>query len=316
MNVSTLITNYNYGRYLKAGVESVLRQTHAVHDIVVVDDGSTDDSRSVIAELAALDDRIVPVFQRNAGQAAAINAGFERCTGDVVCMLDADDVWYDHKVSAVSAAFAANPAAVMVMNGYDLIDPDGRVVERGGKRGLSQGDLGPLVVRTGGAWIFSATSGLSLRRTTLEKILPIPDRQWRLCADGAIAYPAAFLGRIVSLKTSFGGYRLHGLNNHYAAGTKAEKVQADLEASNRYLNNFLSDAGHTERVDLLRNLSYRRDRFYRNGGGPREFLAVARLIVSWPLYDGVVERLNFFARFALRACLPRRLDPRAASARH
>ena len=95
------------------------------------------------------------------------------------------------------------------------------------------------MVDIGGQWVFGATSSLSLRRSALERILPIPAERWRLCADGAIAYPAAFLGKVVSLDEVLGSYRIHGSNNHYAAGLDPAKVQADMEMTNRYLNDFL-----------------------------------------------------------------------------
>jgi hypothetical protein len=153
------------------------------------------------------------------------------------------------------------------------------------------------MIRSGGAWVFGATSSLCLRREALDKILPIPCERWRLCADGAIAYPAVFLGDVISSDEVLGGYRIHGANNHYAAGLDSEKVQADVEMTNQYLNDFLKRIGRAERVDLMRNLHYRRDRFYRHGGDAGEMLAIARLILGWPLYRGPIERAKFLARF-------------------
>ena len=302
MIASALITNFNYGRFLATSVGSVLRQTTAVKEVVAVDDGSTDESQEVLIHLAdGRPEHVVAVLQANGGQAAAMTAGLARCTGDIICMLDADDLWHPTKVARVMAAFATEPEAVMVMHRYDLIDPDGRVIRADGTGPLPGGDLGSLMVDSGGQWVFGATSSLSLRRSALERILPIPAERWRLCADGAIAYPAAFLGKVVSLDEVLGSYRIHGSNNHYAAGLDPDKVQADVEMTNRYLNDFLERIGRPERVDLERNLSYRRDRFYRHGGGVGEALAIVKLILGWPLYDGPAERAKYLARFVGRA---------------
>lgn len=300
LTVSAIISNYNYGRFLRAAVDSVLNQTRSVDEIVIVDDGSTDDSCQVLETLANDRPGVKAVFQTNAGQAAAINSGFKQCSGEIVCMLDADDVWHAQKVERVLQGFVQEPAAVMVMHEYDLIDSSGAVVQPAGSGAFASGNLARTVAATGGAWIFGATSSLSLRRSALETILPIPAERWRLCADGAIAYPAAFLGTVVSLNQVLGGYRIHGSNNHYAAAIAGDKVQADVEMTNKYLNDFLMRIGRPERVDLSKNLGYRRDRFYRHGGDAKEVLAIMKLIVTWPLYDGPSERAKFLARFVGR----------------
>ena len=311
LRISALVTNYNYGRFLAAAVGSALSQTRAVAEVVVVDDGSTDDSRAVLERLAEEHPGlVVPVFQQNAGQEAAVNAGVERCSGDAVAMLDADDLWDDGKVAKVAAALEANPGTSMVVHRTRLIDADRRVLAEDVAGPLRGGDLAPLMLRTGGAWVFPATSSLTLRRDALDRIVPIPPGRWQNCADGALAYPASFLGGVAVVDQVLGSYRVHGTNNHFASNFDWDKVQADVEATNRYLNDFLARAGRPERVDLERNLHYRRDRYYRRGGGPREALAVARLIASWPLYSPA-DRVRYLARFAVKATVGRRSNPDA-----
>ena len=86
--VSIIINNYNYGRFLGKAIDSALKQTYAYTEIVVVDDGSTDNSRKVIASYG---NQIIPVFKQNGGQGSAFNAGFKICNGDAICFLDSDD---------------------------------------------------------------------------------------------------------------------------------------------------------------------------------------------------------------------------------
>jgi glycosyltransferase involved in cell wall biosynthesis len=93
---TVLITSYNYAAFLPEAIDSALGQTHPEVEVVVVDDGSTDDSRETIARYG---DRIVPVLQENAGQASATNAGFAASRGDIVCLLDADDFFAPEKVA-------------------------------------------------------------------------------------------------------------------------------------------------------------------------------------------------------------------------
>src|SRR5215213_900396 len=92
--VSVIIDNYNYGRFLREAIDSALGQTYPRVEVIVVDDGSTDDSRAVIA---AYGDRVVPVLKENGGQASAFNAGFAASRGELICFLDADDTFMPEK---------------------------------------------------------------------------------------------------------------------------------------------------------------------------------------------------------------------------
>src|SRR5437867_2851213 len=86
---SVIISSYNYGRYLEETIESALNQTYSRTEVIVVDDGSTDNSREVIAGFG---DRVRPLFEKNGGQASAFNAGFRMSRGEVILFLDSDDL--------------------------------------------------------------------------------------------------------------------------------------------------------------------------------------------------------------------------------
>src|SRR5690242_13648165 len=85
---SVVVNNYNYARFLPEAIDSALDQTWAETEVIVVDDGSSDRSREIIAGYG---DRIVRVFKENGGQNSALNAGFSRSRGDVILFLDSDD---------------------------------------------------------------------------------------------------------------------------------------------------------------------------------------------------------------------------------
>src|SRR6266446_7065204 len=98
MRVSIVIVNHNYARFLKQAIESALAQTYADTEVIVIDDGSTDDSSEVIRSYGNL---IIAVLKNNAGQLSCYTRGLAVSTGDLVLYLDADDYLHPHCVSEV-----------------------------------------------------------------------------------------------------------------------------------------------------------------------------------------------------------------------
>jgi glycosyltransferase involved in cell wall biosynthesis len=108
--VSVIIPVYNAARYLPAALASVAAQTHAPVEVIVVDDGSTDDSAAVAAQPG-----VQVLRQANAGPAQARNAGLAVARGELIAFLDADDEWLPHKLATQVAYLAAHPEAGYVL---------------------------------------------------------------------------------------------------------------------------------------------------------------------------------------------------------
>jgi glycosyltransferase involved in cell wall biosynthesis len=104
--VSVIIPTYNSGSLVAEGVDSVLAQTVVPAEVIVVDDGSRDDTR---ARLAPYRDRIRYVFQENQGVSAARNHGLRRASCEFVAFLDADDAWHPRKIERQTEALARRP---------------------------------------------------------------------------------------------------------------------------------------------------------------------------------------------------------------
>src|SRR5437870_4088924 len=117
--VSIVVNNHDYGRFLGSSISSALEQRDASVEVVVVDDGSSDESRDVIAGYAG---QITAVLQDNLGQKAACNAGLAACTGDVVLFLDADDVLAPSTAAAVAEIFARRPDVARVVFRLAVVD--------------------------------------------------------------------------------------------------------------------------------------------------------------------------------------------------
>ena len=100
--VSVIIPNYNYGRYISAAVESALSQTYGNLEVIVVNNGSTDDSLKI---LRVFEDRIKLIDQQNLGQSGARNSGLSHASGDYIAFLDADDYWHPNKIERQISLF-------------------------------------------------------------------------------------------------------------------------------------------------------------------------------------------------------------------
>ncbi|UKO99615.1 glycosyltransferase family 2 protein [Nostoc sp. UHCC 0870] len=306
MKVSVIISNYNYARYLSRAINSVLSQTYSDIELVIVDDGSSDDSRDVITQIQAqAPDKIKAIFQANQGQGGAFNAGFEAASGEIIAFLDADDVWQPHKIQRIVEVFNTSDV-VGVMHHLDIIDGDDNTINNASTQGakLSE-DLASVILSTGNAWCFPPTSGLAYRREALQKVFPIDPVKWRIWADGCIIYCTAFLGKIKTLHENLGSYRIHGANNHITKGAvtneQEAKSQVGIEMTNQYINDFLVRIGYPERVDLSRNLQYRRTKYYQQSKWDiNEVWAISRLILGWPFYTAQ-ERIYYLARFLFKS---------------
>lgn len=127
--VSVVIPAFNCAPYIGQAVESVLAQTHPDVEVVVVDDGSTDETRTVLAHFGS---RIQVIDQPNQGVSAARNAGMHAAAGDYLAFLDADDWWYPEKLSIQLATLERYPASGVVFSDFSIVDERGvRRRERG-----------------------------------------------------------------------------------------------------------------------------------------------------------------------------------------
>lgn len=226
--VTALLCNYNYGRYLHDAISSALSQTWPDVEVIVVDDGSTDNSRVVIESFGQ---KIRHIYKENGGQASAFNAGIAASTGEIICFLDSDDVWLPGKVSEVVDKFRSGDWA-LVCHQLQAIYADGTPIPEEDLRyrpdaHLEEGTTASELFFRGYPWIFSPTSGMSLRSSIARSLLPIPERTWRICADNPIAYGSVCFGNLGVIRKQLGQYRHHSTNGfaslrHSGAGYSVE----------------------------------------------------------------------------------------------
>jgi glycosyltransferase involved in cell wall biosynthesis len=234
---SIIINNYNYGRFIQDALDSALGQTYPHKEVIVVDDGSTDDSRAVIRRY---DGRIRTLFKKNGGQSSAFNAGFRLSRGRVICFLDADDTLHPRTLEK-AMELLRDPRVVKVHWPLWEIDAQGRKTGyRQPAEALAKGDLRQTVLQDGpGQYTTSPSSARAYARSFLEKVFPLPEieKEIRVGAadwDDYLSMLAPLFGRVERLARPGGGYRIHG-SNDYSSKSFADKLQRELRlAEHRY----------------------------------------------------------------------------------
>jgi hypothetical protein len=207
--VSILINNYNYANFVGEAIKSALAQTYRPIEIIVVDDGSTDHSLEVINQFG---DQVRLLAKANGGQASAFNAGFAESKGEIICFLDADDLFVADKVQSLVHIFQQFPQVGWCFNQLYLFE------ENKGTYASTVADWnsGLLDVRQNTMagrppYMPTATSGLSFRRETLAQILPMPE-VIRITSDNYLKFVAMGLteGWMHAQKLTL--QRIHGTN--------------------------------------------------------------------------------------------------------
>ncbi len=126
-NVSVIIPAYNGARFLPEAIESVLAQTYKDYEIIVVDDGSTDNTKEILKPYF---DKIKYIHQQNQGAATARNTGIRHSQGEYIAFLDADDVWLPEKLHTQVYYLDNNPEVAMVYSRSFTISGDGELISK------------------------------------------------------------------------------------------------------------------------------------------------------------------------------------------
>jgi glycosyltransferase involved in cell wall biosynthesis len=230
--VSVIICTYNYAHLLRQCLESVVHQTRRPDEVIVVDDGSEDETPEVVSAFEG----VRYLRQKNAGKAAAFNRGFAASTGDIICHLDADDYWLPEKLGRVLDVFSSAPVGIVTHDTF-YVDGKGNFLY-GSRPGLNakesprhlsfrdallmcfayrprnavQGTLG--VVNT-----------VCVRREAVADLLPLP-RTLGLAVDGALLLGAGRNG-LIYVPEKLSAYRHHE-HNHFVRDPRSLEFQRAL----------------------------------------------------------------------------------------
>lgn len=254
MLVSIIITNHNYGEYLAEAIGSALSQSYQQTEIIVVDDGSTDQSSRVIARYGS---SITAIFKDCGGHCSAVNAGFTVSHGDILIFLDADDYLLEGAVDALAAPIR-NDRSVSKSQGYLLaVDKKGASMGRTIPRRLSpSGNYRDSILNQGPAACRHAyTSGNAWPRWFLDQVMPLPE-EMDLGADGCLNSVSTLFGRTESINEIVGAYRVHDRNKGPVSTTfSAESLSWLLKRRKRiydYLADWAKRLGHSVPIEQWR----------------------------------------------------------------
>lgn len=249
--ISVVINNYNYGRYLAQAIRSALAQTYAHCEVIVIDDGSTDDSLAVASKFG---DAIKVVAKPNGGQASAFNRGFAEAAGEWILFLDADDELYPEAIER--AVPLMQPGVCKIHFSLHIHREECGSRQRDQVMPpdvLSEGDVVP-IIRRSGSYVWPPTSGNVFSALCLRQILPMPEIEFRICADLYLCLKIAPLGKMRAVNEPLGIYRIHGENNHtrFSLEPKALRKQALAYGAAQRLADEVGGAGAGANIWLLR----------------------------------------------------------------
>jgi cellulose synthase/poly-beta-1,6-N-acetylglucosamine synthase-like glycosyltransferase len=237
--VSIAIICFNYARFLPECLESCLAQTVAVDEIVVVNDGSTDDTAEVLNDYASRLPWVKAIHKSNGGICSATNAALAACSGDVVLLLDADDAIVPDRVEKVLAAFRRRVDGQLpgwvhhAMTRFSDMQPNlGLAPYYPGGAG-PEGWVAPQALSAASSPVLALTSSLAFRREVLEAIGPLDEdrlmyQDLQLCTAATLLSPTAWIGEPLTR------YRVHGVSATKGSMVTPEQLQATVKRAGRF----------------------------------------------------------------------------------
>ncbi|MBW4619453.1 MAG: glycosyltransferase family 2 protein [Cyanosarcina radialis HA8281-LM2] len=213
--VSIIITSYNYGIFLRTAIDSALNQTYKNLEVIVIDDGSTDDSQAIIRSYGS---QIVASCKIHQGQSSALNIGFEKSSGEIIHFLDSDDIFDLEKVEKIVDIFEKKSKIGWCFHPLKYVDNNNNVLAIYPPSPSDRIDLIDyrheiVNLAKNCAW-GPPTSGLSFRRYLLKKILPLPLAVTQ-SPDTCLRIVALALAKGYFLNEPLSTMRIHGNNARF-----------------------------------------------------------------------------------------------------
>jgi hypothetical protein len=297
--VSVLMPVYNYAAYLPQALESLVEQTYEHFEVIVCDDGSTDESLALARRYSTRDPRIRVIPKHNGGQASALNAAYEASCGEILCILDPDDFYGPRKIARVVRQLQDRPDAGVIVHSMVLVDRDGNPSEAIPFLGrFEEGWIAEKLIRRGGRWRFMPSSALSFRREAGARCMPIPETHFRGNAEAFLFTLLPLFTPVSYIAEPLSCYRVHGSNmtGDFVINLKTLRYWDHcMRLPNITVNQRLSEMGLETQLDLSRNLDVAIVAFKLSmleGRGLRDLWARYAAVVRLLLYDDIYRPLD------------------------
>lgn len=224
--VSIIINNYNYAEFLEDAINSALNQSYPNTEIILVDDGSDDESHSIIEKYRT---ELICIEKGNGGQASAINCGYFVCSGQLILFLDADDIIHKSTVQSYVDAWLNKDEDVSRIQAPLKIQCEDLSIH--GKlfpmQPLIDGSLRQVVLKYGPAsYPCPPMSGNIWSRDFLSKVLPMPADVYKTSADAYLFTLAPLFGNFISLQEPAGIYRIHHRNSYWRQNISIKQLRS------------------------------------------------------------------------------------------
>jgi glycosyltransferase involved in cell wall biosynthesis len=271
--VSVVIPLFNHGRYIEETIQSALSQSVRPTEIIVIDDGSSDDSAARVKALCALHPEIIFWDQPNQGAHCTINAAIYRASGEFVSILNSDDVYAPQRIECCLAAMQSDSNIAMVVTAVRFIDQAGRTLENSWYKKAQtfheqSADLALAIVN---ANLLVSTSNYFVRRSVFKEIGYFSPLRYAHDLDFALRIVAAGK-QITLLDQALLAYRIHD-------GNTITESQPRVDV---------------ERAAVLALYLYR---LWRQAPGGTQWLACLEQWLQWTGSIGMTDLLFYFVAF-------------------
>lgn len=312
MRVSVIIPTYNYADKIAQAIDSILIQEYGNLEIIILDDGSTDETESVVNKYLGLYSFIKYIKQINKGKASATYEAFCIATGDIVFNLDADDCFLPNKINRVVAEYMNNQELVMVSHAAQINIDNKKIIIEDLKslelvdRIIDGYDMLKLFLKNN--CLYGGGSTFSVRRSCFKMSEEIVNADMYI--DECLVYLACSFGKVLILSNSLSVWNVHGANFSVAnnLGSKADLLkQIRLLKSGEGVFNLVKKHIHDkECLFLLRLKHFERVCFSNQKlaryhswilSGIALFIHMLRLLLMYKGNSMVIKKYNILNRY-------------------
>lgn len=283
--VSVIIPTYNYGRFIKEAIDSALGQTYAPLEVIVVDDGSTDETAEVVGLFG---DRVRYVKQANAGVCAARNRGVAESSGEFIAFLDADDIWEPTKLEKQVVKFD-DPEVGLVHCGLRVFDSDSGETKDLCLEG-AEGDVADGLLLWEAPVVNASGSAVIVTRKAFDQVEGFDTRS-KVGEDWDFCYRVARKFKVGFVREPLINYRSHGASAHH-----------NVDEMERGMSLFYSKAFATDDPHILKLRNRSLGNFHRVMAGSYFHAGRAGKFVEHSLKSILRNPMNlgYFLQFPMR----------------